>query len=602
MKKILKYILYLAGILFLLYFSTVSYLSIRLSKYINNIENKEINFNIGKINFTSSSPRFLITKIGVKIHGIEESGFSLYIRDNIDNNSNIKHHSPIYLSYDLFDNTLSIEYDGLSTITKNFLNDNEAQIDGKYFSKIQLAKERRVDDLSDIFLRILNSNSINITRNIRSVKFKHKNSEQESVTESAKESEEKEKTKENIFEEKIFGPLDFNLFLAASEKPYYKTREDFLASLPKKINMLLKFTSRNSDFQDATYKKDDFNVFLDKDLLTLPQSLIYGTYYFGDDKFDASINLTFDENTNFTNAIKNMYVDGNLKSERTNLNNEKSLANVDIKIETRDKDMRYANLIFSSNFSDVNAVSKIEKLVSKEIENPKLVKKGDYEEYREYLLILDKNLKFIEKNHPNFFDNISVNVSANFNLEDSLFNLNLRNFELFFNENSGIHTRFQSKANLLFSEWIMDGDFSIFKIEPMADIFSYNVSDYILHNVPDSREIMKKYIAKTARKMSDFPDSTNHNTILYSYKFTQDKNKNIIAGKNLNNFFAEISKSFFETVFAEVVKLENPEQKLKEIFPDIESKNPKSLDIARKIYENRQRNLKKENKDQKGID
>jgi hypothetical protein len=113
---------------------------------------------------------------------------------------------------------------------------------------------------------------------------------------------------------------------------------------------------------------------------------------------------------------------------------------------------------------------------------------------------------------------------------------------------------------------------------------------------------MKKYIAKTARKMSDFPDSTNHNTILYSYKFTQDKNKNTIAGKNLNNFFAEISKSFFETVFAEVVKLENPEQKLKEIFPDIESKNPKSLDIARKIYENRQRNLKKENKDQKGID
>jgi hypothetical protein len=238
-------------------------------------------------------------------------------------------------------------------------------------------------------------------------------------------------------------------------------------------------------------------------------------------------------------------------------------------------------------------------MLSKEIENPRLVKKEDHEEYKKYLLILDENLKFIEKNHPNFFDNISFKVNANLNLENSLLNFNLRNFELFFNDNSGIHTKFQSKANLLFSEWLAEGDFSIFKIEPMADILSYNVSDYVLPNVPNSSEIIKKYITKTARKMSDFPDSTNYNTILYSYKFSQDKNKNIIAGKDINDFFAEISKSFFETIFAEVIKMENPEQKLREIFPNIETQNPKSLDILKKIYGNKQTNLKKENKDKK---
>jgi hypothetical protein len=293
-----------------------------------------------------------------------------------------------------------------------------------------------------------------------------------------------------------------------------------------------------------------------------------------------------------------MYVYGNLNSEKINLNNEKSTANFDINLETRG--MKYANLIFSSNVSDVNVISKIEKLVSKEIENPILIKNEGSEEYRKYLTTLDENLKFIEKNHPNFFDNMSFKISGNLNLEGgSLLNLNLRNFELFFNENSGIHTKFKSKANLLFSEWLVEGDFSIFKIEPIADILSYNLSDYVLPNFPDSREIIKKYITKTARKMSDFPDSTNYNTILYSYKFSQDKNKNIIAGKDINDFFAEISKSFFETVFAEVIKMENPEQKLREIFPNIETQNPKSLDMVKKIYGNKQTNLKKENKDKK---
>lgn len=575
MKKFLKYTLYLLVALLLIYVSGVSYLSFRISEYINNLENKKIDFSIGRIRFSKSTPMFLITKVGLKIEGIEEESFLYHVTDKAETNTLIKHNNPIFLSYDLFSGKLLIEYDGLSTATRNLLNKNSAIIDGKYFAKVKLSKNYQIKDLHDIFLTILNSDNIDITRNIRSVKFAEKDSEEN----------------ENNQNQKIFGPLYSQIYLSSLDKPYYETKEDFLKSLPKKLEIIFKLGSKNSDIENASYKNDDLGILIGKDLLSLPPSIIYGTYNYGGNNFDASAKINFNENTNFMNAIKNMSLEGNFNAAKINPNDEKSSTEAEIKLFT--KNMNYADLIFSFNLSDANFISRFKKVVLSGMKNPKLLKKESFNEYKDYLESFKRNLEFIEEKQPNFFDNISLKISAGANLENSIIDLNLRNFELFFNNGSGFHSKFKSKIKPLSSEGLLEGNLSIFNIVPIADIASYNLADYLLPNFQNSQEIIQNYVIKTARALSDYPDSENYNTIIYSYKFFYPPKRIMISGRTIDDFFKETSIRFFDTVFNEVIKSENPEQKLRGVFPDIETTNPKMLNILRQINEPKKNESKK---------